>query len=156
MGRTEKLKKMSRSVSAVLLAAVFVGGCGAAPKVEIESPLLGYLGLLGNDSNKETKLVDRPPLVPPPTKKLPVPGSGETAGRALDWPIDPGDREREVAAAETKKKKQYEDNGDWSKNRAPGEFDKLLDDPYARGKKGIFGDWSADVGRTSEPIPENQ
>ena len=136
------LKRKAIAVGAGLVAAILMSGCSGA-NVEIESKLLNSLGIIGKGAKAENKLVDRPPLVPPPTSKLPVPGSGRAPETAAEWPIEYADNEARIAAL--KKKKEYEDKGDWSKNRDPDEFEKLLD-PLAR-KKGIFGDWSADIGR---------
>jgi len=96
----------------VIAAAAGLSACSGAPDVEIESPLLGKLGLTGGGPKREAKLLDRPPLVPPPTKKLPVPGSEQPTEAALDWPVDPGNRKKELAALKKQKQKEYEEKGD--------------------------------------------
>ena len=47
MGHTIELKRLTRCASAVAIAAILAGGCSSAPSVEINSPLLGKIGLLG-------------------------------------------------------------------------------------------------------------
>ena len=53
-----------------------------------------------------------------------------------NWPTDPEDSAKGEASEALKKKKEYQDKGDWSKNADIDEFEKLMD-PLER-TPGIF------------------
>lgn len=117
-----------------LAAAMTVSACGSG--IELEGPGFDKIGL-GGKKHVEKQVPDRAPLLIPPNRtNLPEPNSQVAAARPENWPIDPLAVGSAEAFAAWKKKKEYQEKGDWSKTAGIDEFEKLMD-PMER-SKGVF------------------
>ncbi len=115
----------------VFAVLVLLGGCEG---VHVEGP--GF-ELGGKKNNVDKKVPDRAPLLIPPDRvRLPAPQQAIASTPPQNWPTDPGDIQKAEAIAAAKKKKEYEDSGDWSKKADIDEFEKVMD-PIER-KPGIL------------------
>ena len=118
-----------------LAGCLLVGGCSGYD-VQIESPTLEYLGVIGGPGDGKEKIVEtRAPLVVPPTASLPEPGRGAPEGEQV-WPNDP-----DVAAANAKSEKEKR-----QKRTADGGFnEKNYNEDFERATgrqapgRGVFG-----------------
>lgn len=117
-----------------LAAAVMLAGCGSG--VSIEGPGFEKLGLTGK-KHVEQKVPDRAPLlIPPDPNRLPEPAPQIANARPLNWPTDPDTLIKAEASAAAKKKQDYQEKGDWSKNADIDEFEKVMH-PEER-ERGVF------------------
>lgn len=117
-----------------LAAAMTISACGGG--IELEGPGFEKFGLTGK-KHVEKQVPDRAPLLIPPNRtNLPEPAPQVAAVRPENWPIDPLAVGSAEAIAAWKKKKEYQDKGDWSKTAGTDEFEKLMD-PLER-TPGIF------------------
>ena len=126
---TRTIKRLLLVPAIAVLA--FLGGCGGG--VHVEGP--GFE--LGGKKEGDKKVPDRAPLLIPPDRvRLPAPQQAIASTPPQNWPTDPGDIQKAEAIAAAKKKKEYEDSGDWSKKADIDEFEKVMD-PIER-KPGIL------------------
>lgn len=116
-------------------AAALLAGCGGG--VQFEGQAFEALGLTGTTKSGEKKVPDRAPLlIPPDRARLPQPQLATASARPQEWPSDPDVIRRADASEGEKKRKEYEDKGDWSPNASIDEFEKLFDS--SQRKRGIF------------------
>jgi len=118
-------KKLFALAGALLLAGT-LGGC--ADGIELNGKVFDLLGVSANSQRKgEAKLVERAPLVVPPSNQLPVPGarSQAAAPRDLAWPVDSD--QQKLASVEAKKQKirQLCADRSWQERTNQEEFDRL-------------------------------
>lgn len=111
--RTGRKTGMLR-VAAAAVAAALLSGCAEGLDLEVNAPILEAVGLnLTSKPRQEPELADRPPLVVPPSNRLPEPGQpsgaqGQNQGWAAqsDWPDDPDERKKQMVAADARKKEE--------------------------------------------------
>lgn len=131
-------RKTGRAAMLAVIATSALAGCGGIDGVEVNAPVLSTLGIVSEQRTTDPKVEARPGLVlPPNTGSLPPPAEGQASIGNEPWPNDPDILAQQTASAEERKRKEYEDKGDWSDNRDISEFDKLMDE-RAR-KPGILG-----------------
>ena len=103
------------------------GGLGDTG-IQFEGKLFKAIGLGGSSKKDEAKLTDRAPLiVPPDTKKLPVPGSRQQEIAAQAWPDDPDQRKIRLAKQAAKKRKVACAGGDPKKDQGLDTIEKMVD-----------------------------
>ncbi len=130
---TSTMKRLLLVPAIAVLA--MLGGCGSG--VQLEGPGFEALGLTSKKQNSDKKVPDRAPLlIPPDRARLPAPQEPVASAPPPNWPNDPGDIQKTEAIAAAKKKKEYEESGDWSKKADIDEFEKLMD-PMKR-REGIL------------------
>ncbi|GBE42110.1 hypothetical protein BMS3Bbin10_00167 [bacterium BMS3Bbin10] len=118
-------------------AVLLLGGC-AGGGVEFEGAAFEALGLGGKKKAAEKKVPDRAPLlIPPDRARLPEPAVATAVAAPQNWPNDPDALRKAEASESDKKRKEYEDKGDWSEKADIDEFEKLMD-PLQR-SRGILG-----------------
>jgi len=128
----QTLKRLTLVTAFVV--ATLLGGCAG---VELEGPGFDALGLTGKKKKTEAKVPDRAPLlIPPNLAQLPQPQQSTASAAPQNWPTDPESQLKAEKTQAEKKKKDYADKGDWSKNADIDEFEKLMD-PMER-QPGIF------------------
>jgi hypothetical protein len=124
------------ALGAAALAAAFA--LAACDRVEFEGRVFEAVGLAGNQKTEAKDVPTRAPLVLPPNRSLPPPGTPSVAAAPSDWPDDPDERAKMAASEAQRKRQEYYDKGDWSGKGGIEEFEKL-GDPGAR-RPGIFGE----------------
>ncbi len=131
-----RFAKTLRHLVPAVAAAALLAGCAGG--VELDGPGFDRLGLTGKKNKKEPTVPDRAPLLLPPDRaRLPAPQQ-ETANSApQNWPTDAQEVQKAEAQEEFRKKKEYEDKGNFDPKADIDEFEKLMD-PMER-KPGIFG-----------------
>lgn len=138
VGHTKRLKMKRLAIAPALAVAMISAGCG--PGIQLEGPGFDALGLSGK-KQVEKKVPDRAPLlIPPDPNRLPEPAPRVANARPQNWPTDPEDTVKAKASVAAKKKQDYEDSGDWSKNADIDEFEKLSD-PIKRQEVGLLNKW---------------
>jgi len=130
-----KLVKIARiaALAGGMTCAGLLAACGGG--VHLEGPGFEQLGLTSNKNKGDTKVPDRAPLLLPPDRAAlpePVTNQQAAANPQANWPNDPDLILKSDAVEADKKQREYEDNGDWSKNAGIDEFEKLLDPALRR------------------------
>jgi len=115
--------------------ALLLAGCGGG--VEYNGAIFEALGVTNKPPEGPKDVPTRAPLVLPPSASLPEPGPRQTAMAPADWPDDPQLRAEAEQAEEERKRQEYYEKGDWSDERSPADFKKLID-PLER-RPGVFG-----------------
>lgn len=134
-----KLAKTKRhlTLAPALAVAVLMAGC-AGGGVELEGPGFEALGLTSKKNKTEPKVPDRAPLLLPPDRaRLPEPQTETAAAPPQNWPTDPEEFQKAEKAEAERKKKEYQDKGNFDPKADIDEFEKLMD-PMER-KPGVFG-----------------
>ena len=89
-----------RTVLALAALSFLLSGCGG---VQLEGKVFDVVGLTGKKEQAEKQVPDRAPLVLPPTRKLPAPGSRDRVTNQQNWPQDPNI----VTARQAEEKKKH-------------------------------------------------
>jgi len=123
--------RLSKPGAAMILAlglAAGLSGCSGYDGVELQGGIFDALGVSAATKTKasEPKVARRNSLViPPDTKALPAPGSGQIASQgAQSWPTNPEDAKIAKAAFKEKNLAKYCDDRKWWKQSNPEEFDR--------------------------------
>ncbi len=134
---TSTMKRLLLVPAIAVLA--MLGGCGSG--VQLEGPGFEALGLTSKKQKSDKKVPDRAPLlIPPDLARLPAPQQPTASAPPSNWPKDPREVKKAEASVAEKKKRDYQDYGDWSKEADIDEFDKLMD-PMERHKDGFLDKW---------------
>lgn len=121
-------------VAAPLLGGVLLlGGCGG---VEFEGKAFEMIGLANKPKQMDAKVPDRAPLVLPPKRDLPEPGTRRQAAIPSNWPND-ADAIRKEKAAEEKRSRKSCPEVDFKSKSSIEQFDEITD-PLRR-CKGFLG-----------------
>ena len=124
-------RSISLGAIAAIVAALMLGGCGAAGvDLQVDAPVLDAVGLnLSSKPKQEEDLPERPGLVMPPsataTAALPAPGE-RTASAAQNWPVDPDQQRKKKAELDAEAREKYCREGDWSGKGGITEYDKSI------------------------------
>ena len=130
-----RFAKTMRHLVPAFTAAALLAGCTGG--VDLEGPGLDRLGLTSKKKG-EPKVPDRAPLLLPPDRaRLPEPQQQTANAPPQNWPTDAQEVQKAEAQEERRKKKEYEDKGNFDPKADIDEFEKLMD-PMER-KPGIFG-----------------
>lgn len=149
MGLSTAISGTDRALrlAGALACMLALGGCGG---VEFEGKVFDYMGISGERQKADVRMGERPPLLLPPNlKTLPQPGQGVAVATARqDWPKDPEQVRREVAA-EKKAKADAEEAKNDPMNPYAGK-PTLLDKWFGRSKT-----QAAPIDDVPEPDPSD-
>jgi len=104
-----------------------MGGCAATDQIEFQGKIFEMAGLT-NREKKESVPVERPPLVVPPSKKLPQPGPRQAVAAPQNWPVDPDEVAKKNEAKEKKRLEKYYRDGDFSDKAGIEEFEYITNE----------------------------
>lgn len=142
--RRGKMRFNSKPLKKIAIAAACTGllslaGCGG---VQFEGKVFDALGVSGEQKPQaEAKVPDRAPLILPPKRELPPPGSRDRIASPQNWPQDPDELKKQVAVKEKEKDLKCGEY-DFKRKSSAQDFEEILD-PLERckgffAKKGAF------------------
>lgn len=124
---------MSRPAAAAKRLAVLASLClptalaGCGETVQFEGRIFDMLGVNDTSKRRDSAVPERAPLVlPPNARALPAPGSVAAApSEDMNWPDDPDERRRAIAAAD-KKTKKFDAAKALQGQAQPGFLDRMI------------------------------
>jgi len=109
----------------MLVAGVALSGC-AGQEVEFEGKVFDMVGLSDVGKPKQDKQMEaRAPLLLPPSKQLPKPGSKEQVASPNNWPVDPDERREQELADQKDALERYYREGDFTDRAGIEEFEHI-------------------------------